>query len=78
MAAKRDWRAISRSRETEYNLKFRDESEMEQNSVSRKGAKTPSSESSENILNFAPWRLPVLWQTGLGEIEFLEVVLSNL
>jgi hypothetical protein len=33
-------------------------------------AKAPSSENSENILNFAPWRL--------GAIKFLELTLSNI
>jgi len=37
---------------------------------SRKGAKTPSSENSENILTFAPLRL--------GGIIFLELVLFNI
>ncbi len=41
-------------------------------------AKTPSSENSENILNFAPWRPFDSAQGMLGAINFPGVVLFNI
>jgi hypothetical protein len=43
-------------------LKFGNGEEIGKNHVSRKDAKTPSSGNSEDVFNFAPWRL--------GEINF--------